>query len=108
MDEFDFKLSEALDALSAIRNAIVHRGGFADDEYRACAATQKFAMLPELAADGAIMLDGDKAKDILDKMVLTAMKLIMAVDQWIAHQRSEHEKEDSGKAKAKAKTKTRK
>jgi hypothetical protein len=73
---------DAVDILSTLRNAIVHRGGVADKEY-----LQRRKYLPGLpeAADGQVIpLDGKLVSHAIGETIFCCVTLIGVVDSWIA------------------------
>jgi hypothetical protein len=73
---------DAIDILSTLRNAIVHRGGVADKEY-----LQRRKYLPGLpdAADGQVIpLDGKVVSHAIGETLFCCVTLIGAIDDWIA------------------------
>lgn len=81
-DHIDAALSDdALDALSAVRNVIVHRAGIADTEYL---RRSKHLKLPPANAGAPIHLDGQIVVNLVRPAFACGSKLIGAVDDWIS------------------------
>jgi len=78
---------DSLDALSAVRNVIVHKAAIADEEYL---KKTKYLKLPiGKAGVGAIVpLDGEVVVKLIAPARASATKLLGAVDSWIARERS--------------------
>ncbi len=74
--------SNSLDAISAIRNLIVHKGGVADDEYMAC--VNRNVGLPVAKEGEAIMLEGKFVGELITEFVDACLKLIVSTDDWIS------------------------
>ena len=80
--DIDAALSnDALDALSAVRNVIVHRAAIADAEY---ARRAKYLPLPFRKEGIPIILEGKITVGLIKPAVVCAANLIGAVDDWIA------------------------
>jgi hypothetical protein len=78
----DSALAEkGLDALSAVRNLIVHKAGIADAEYEE--KVKNIPIAPQLKARDKLELDGDICRTLIDLCVGSSMKLIGAVDSWL-------------------------
>lgn len=74
--------SLSLDAVSVLRNLIVHKSGKCDEEYQR--RQQGIPALPQLEIGQTLELNGELIAWTLHDMVETAAKLIRAVDSWIA------------------------
>ena len=75
----------ALDALSAIRNLIIHKASIADEEYvkRAKAVNKAGLAIPQLAEGQPLQLDGVIVKSLVDPVVACCLKLFVAIDGWL-------------------------
>ncbi len=73
--------SEALDALAAMRNVIVHNGGVIDKEFQNAKGVPPEAMGP---LNSAIKIDGALVAKIVGPVLRIGHKLLVEVDQWIA------------------------
>jgi len=83
--ELDHHLGdEAIDAVSHVRNAIVHRAGVADKEYDE--RTQAIAA-PRAAVGQPIQFNGDSLSALLEPFISSARGLITAVDNWLVRNR---------------------
>ncbi len=71
---------KALDVLSALRNAIVHKAAIADSEYLSRA---KSLPLPQLSVGDKILLDGDLIVPPMKEAIKAGDDLLFAVDEWI-------------------------
>jgi hypothetical protein len=71
----------SIDALSAVRNVLLHRAGKADDEY---VRQQKFLPVPKAAKGESIRLDGQNTSNLIKPAVASCKSLMIAVDDWIA------------------------
>jgi hypothetical protein len=86
-DNFDIKAlisSESIDATSLLRNVLVHKAGFADDEF--LNEGRKLALLTPfhtLHATQAIELNGQIVESILSPAIQCGYDLVVAVDKWI-------------------------
>jgi hypothetical protein len=76
----------ALDALSAVRNLIMHNAGKADGKYdeRRKAASDAGILIPALSVGQRLQLDGEIVKSLTTPVVECCMKIITSVDAWIA------------------------
>jgi hypothetical protein len=85
---------EALDALSAVRNVIVHKAAIADDEYF---KKTKYLKLPiGKGGVGAIVpLDGEVVVNLIAPARASAAKLLFAVDDWLANATNSKDPQDS-------------
>jgi hypothetical protein len=76
-------LSEkAFDAVAALRNVIVHRGGVADANY--VAAVRGIPLAPSAADGESIWLDGEMISTLLLAGLPRTRDLLVAVDDWIS------------------------
>lgn len=75
--------SHAIDALSMVRNILVHKAGVADEEYAESLNVVKCA--PQVAAGLPIQLDGAMASDLLLNSLNACSKLIEGVGEWIVN-----------------------
>jgi hypothetical protein len=74
---------KSLDALSAIRNVIVHRDAVADTEY--IRKAKFLSSLPPAATVGHhLLLDGDIVARLLKPAITAANQLFVATDNWLA------------------------
>jgi hypothetical protein len=94
--QIDAALSDdALDALSAVRNVIVHRGAIADAEY--VKKTQYLKLPIGKAGVGAIVpLDGEVVVNLIAPAIGSATKLLGAVDDWISNAAKPSTQESAG------------
>jgi hypothetical protein len=74
--------NQALDALSAVRNVIVHRAARADSEYLSKAHRLK---LPLINLGGELILDGEIVVGLIGPAMKCAQDLLLYVDEWLAH-----------------------
>jgi hypothetical protein len=72
--------SKSLDAISILRNALVHKAGRADAEYLRRAAELK---LPKPELGEPILLDGQVISNLVRPAIVTAGHLMTAVSDWI-------------------------
>jgi hypothetical protein len=81
--EIDKALSDdAIDILSTLRNAIVHKGGVADKEYL---QRRKYLLgLPAVAEGEPIPLDGQVVSHAIGETLFCCASLMGAVDEWLA------------------------
>jgi hypothetical protein len=75
-------IDTSLDALSAIRNLIVHRDANADSEY--LKKMKALSSLPKVEIGQHILLNGDIVVRLLKPAITTANQLLIAVDDWLA------------------------
>ncbi|MBC9883856.1 hypothetical protein G8O24_42035 [Bradyrhizobium sp. INPA01-394B] len=73
---------KSLDALSAVRNVIVHRDALADSEY--VRRTKILSSLPAAKVGDHLLLDGDIVVRLLKPAIASANQLLVAVDNWLA------------------------
>ena len=73
---------DSLDALSAVRNVIVHRDAQADAEY--VKRTKFLKSIPRSEIGRHIFLDGETVVGLLKPAMSAANRLLIAVDQWLA------------------------
>jgi hypothetical protein len=71
---------DCLDALSVVRNLLVHKAGLADDEYVRRAQNLS---VPKLKVGTLIRLDGDTAVSLIKPVFDIGKKLVAAVDSWL-------------------------
>jgi hypothetical protein len=74
--------NKSLDALSAVRNVIVHRDAQADQEY--VQKTKFLTSLPAATVGQNLLLDGDIVVHLLKPAITAANQLLIAVDGWLA------------------------
>ena len=75
-------IDKSLDALSAVRNVIVHRDAQADSEY--IRKTKFLGSIPKAEIGQHILLDGDVVVRLLKPAISAANQLLIAVDDWLA------------------------
>jgi hypothetical protein len=75
----------ALDALSAVRNLIVHRAGVADDEYVGNQWCLPASL--QLKNKDKLLLDGGKCQTLVSPVIGICVELIQAVDSWLTFTR---------------------
>jgi hypothetical protein len=81
--DIDKALSDdAIDILSTLRNAIVHKGGVVDKEY--LQRRKYLAGLPEAAEGDPIPLDGQIVSHAIGETLFCCASLVGAVDEWLA------------------------
>jgi hypothetical protein len=73
--------SDALDALSAIRNAIIHKAGMADAEYQY--HQQHGPLLPVVVLNQPIPITGDLVSRLTIPAIQSGRALLTAVDAWL-------------------------
>lgn len=73
---------ESLDALSTVRNLIVHRDGQADAEY--VKKTKFLKSIPTVEIGQHLFLPGDVVVGLLKPAISAANRLLIAVDEWLA------------------------
>lgn len=77
----DTALSQrSLDALSAVRNVIVHKGGYVDAEY---IRHTKNLKIPKADIGRRIRLSGETTATLIRDALSTSKSLFIAVDDWI-------------------------
>jgi len=85
-DNIDAALaSKSLDALSAVRNLIVHKAGLADEVYLEDCRTAPNA--PPLRDKERLMLNGAMCHDLIGPVIKVSVDLIIAVDSWLSNTR---------------------
>jgi hypothetical protein len=72
---------KALDALSVIRNVIVHSGGVADRDY--LNDSKGIPLAPRLRLEQTLALDGELCATVIDATIVCCRRLLSAVDTWI-------------------------
>jgi hypothetical protein len=72
---------KSLDALSAVRNVIVHRDGQADDEY--IKKTKFLGTIPKAVAGQHLLFDGEIVVRLLKPAIAAANQLLIGVDNWL-------------------------
>ena len=75
-------IDTSLDALSAVRNVIIHRDANADSEY--VRKTKFLSSIPKAETGQHILLDGDVVVRLLKPAISAANQLLIAVDDWLA------------------------
>jgi hypothetical protein len=73
---------KSLDALSAVRNVIVHRDAQADSEY--IKKTKFLSSIPTATVGQHLLLDGEVVVRLLKPAITAANQLFIAVDNWLA------------------------
>jgi hypothetical protein len=73
--------NKSIDALSAVRNVLLHKAGEADAEY---IRQQNSFAVPKAAKGERIRLDGQNTSDLIKPAVASCKSLMIAVDDWIA------------------------
>lgn len=74
-------IDTSLDALSAVRNVIVHRDAKTDGEY--VKKTKFLNSIPKAEIGQQIMFDGDIVVGLLKPAISAANQLLIAVDDWL-------------------------
>jgi hypothetical protein len=72
---------KSIDALSAVRNLILHKAGEADDEY---VKQQKIFAVPKADKGQKIKLDGQNTSGLIKPAIASSRSLMIAVDDWIS------------------------
>ena len=72
---------ESFDALSSIRNLIVHRSSIVDSTYE---QRTKYLKIPIAPLGSQICLDGETVRDLMQSVIVCSLHLIVAVDDWVA------------------------
>jgi hypothetical protein len=74
-------MDKSIDALTLVRNIIVHRGGSADQEYM----SQRLALnLPLAGLNRPIILDGESVVGLIEPVMTSAKKILAGVDSWVS------------------------
>ena len=73
---------KSLDAMSAVRNVLVHKGGIADQVYVDDRVAAPAA--PALEIGEEIQLDGKVVRDLIVPFLSSCTRLISAVDAWLS------------------------
>lgn len=76
---------QSLDTLNAVRNLIIHRDAFADDEY--IKRSRSLRLLPKAELGNEIELDGDVVVSLLKPAFAAANQLLVHVDAWLTKHR---------------------
>jgi hypothetical protein len=71
--------SKSLDALSAVRNVLVHKAGLADAEYVRLSSSFD---VPKTELGSPVLLDGEVVAKLVKGAVTSANSLLIAVDDW--------------------------
>ncbi len=71
----------SFDVLAAVRNAIVHKAGIADKEFRD--TVKRLGIFVDVPVGGRIALDGGVLNSILKPAFANVIELFASVDQWI-------------------------
>lgn len=86
-DDIDISLSDqALDALSAVRNLIVHKAGIVDAVYLDDIKSAPNA--PHLAEGSRLGINGDMVCNLIQPVMTCCVNLIRSVDTWLSLIRS--------------------
>jgi hypothetical protein len=72
--------NKSIDALSAVRNVLLHKAGEADDEY---VRQQQFLSVPKAKKGEKIKLNGQNTSDLIKPAIASSKSLMIAVDDWI-------------------------
>jgi hypothetical protein len=87
--------NRALDALSAVRNLIVHKAGRADQEY---IDQQKDApTAPGLELNKTLAVDGELVRSLVLPVIMCSKELITSVNNWVKATKPDDEKPDANK-----------
>jgi hypothetical protein len=73
-------LSNSIEALSVVRNILLHKAGVADDEY---VKQQRYLSIPKAPKGQPIQLDGQNTSDLIKPAIASSKSLMIAVDDWI-------------------------
>lgn len=71
------------DALSVLRNVLVHKAGLADSQY--ADAAKDLPGLPNVPIGSMVPLDGEMVANLVNGVLDSVRDLVMAVDAWIRH-----------------------
>ncbi len=83
VDAVDAALADnALDALSIVRNVLVHKGGVADEEYMR--DSRRVTAVPKLEAGKRVLLDGELVRLLVDPVISRCVELIAVIDGWLS------------------------
>ncbi len=74
----------ALDRLQALRNVLVHRGGKADEKFCKNVKDLPMARFAGIQEKSPVLLDGEIVRGVANPAVQACVKLIRAVDGWLA------------------------
>jgi hypothetical protein len=72
----------AIDALSAVRNLLVHRGGVADEVY--VKVSRRAHAAPRLDLGQRLQLNGETVACLIDGVVASCLDLFVAIDLWLS------------------------
>jgi hypothetical protein len=72
--------SKSFDALSAVRNLLVHKAGIVDAEYL---KQSSFLNVPKAKIGKPIHLDGENVAELIGKAIASSRSLLTAVDDWL-------------------------
>jgi hypothetical protein len=72
--------NKSIDAISAVRNLLLHKAGEADDEY---IRQQQSLSIPKAAKGEKIILNGQNTSDLIKPAIASSRSLMIAVDDWI-------------------------
>lgn len=73
--------SPAIDALSAVRNLIVHRSSIVDQRY--LNRTKSLTEAPKAPIGAPLLLDGQIVLNLVNPVTSLGCDLILAVDRWL-------------------------
>jgi hypothetical protein len=73
--------NKSFDALSAVRNVLVHRAGKADVEY---VKNSSHLPIPQTPLGQPVLLDGENAAALISRAITSSKSLMVAVDDWLA------------------------
>jgi hypothetical protein len=73
--------NRGLDALSAVRNLIVHKAGKCDSDYIEDCKSSPTA--PRLKEGETLQLDGELCQALIDRAINVGIELVNAVDSWL-------------------------
>jgi hypothetical protein len=72
--------SKSFDALSAVRNVLVHRGGRADAEY---VRQSSYLPIPTAPLGQPVRLNGEHVAELISRAITSSKTLLIAVDDWL-------------------------
>jgi hypothetical protein len=72
--------NKSFDALSAVRNLLVHKGGYADAEYD---KQSSYLAIPKAPIGMPVRLDGENVAELISRAITSSKNLIAAVDDWL-------------------------
>ena len=74
--------NKSLDALSAIRNILIHKAGKADAEY---IKQSSYLKIPKTPIGSPVLLDGQNVAELIGAAIASAKSLFIGVDDWLRH-----------------------